>query len=177
MAIYEFEGRRPSIHPQAWVAPSADLIGDVRIGAGCYIGWGAVLRGDHGRIVIQDGTAVEEGVIIHTSAGFTCRIGRNATLGHGALLHDATVEEFAVVGMRATLSNRSVVGRWAIVGEMGLLREDQAIPPESIAVGVPARVIGPVEDRHKQRWLEGKKRYQAFCRRNPGGLKKMQGQP
>lgn len=174
MALYEFEGRRPSIHAQAWVAPSADIIGDVHIGSRCYIGWGAVLRGDHGRIVIEEGCAVEEGVIIHTSTGFTCRIGENATLGHGAVLHDATVEEYAVVGMRATVSNRSVVGRWAIVGEMGLLREDQEIPPGSIAVGVPARVIGMVEDRHKQRWLEGKKRYQEFTQRNPAGLKKVE---
>lgn len=174
MPIYAFEGREPSVAPTAWIAPSADVIGDVRVGPECYVGWGAIVRGDHGTIDIQEGAAVEEGVIIHTSEGFVCRIGEHATIGHGAMLHDATVEAYAVVGVRATLSNRSILGRWAILGEMGLLREGQHIPPESIAVGAPARVIGRLEERHKERWLDGKARYRAFTRRNPVGLTKVE---
>ncbi len=170
MPSYDFEGRFPVIDPSAWVAPSADLIGDVQISANCYIGWGAVLRGDHGTIMIGEGSAAEEGVIIHTSEGFVSRIGREVTLGHGAVLHDATVEDFAVVGMGAVLSNRSVVGRWAVIGEMGLLREGQIVAAESIAVGAPVRVIGQVEQRHKDRWIAGKRRYQKFAERNPVGL-------
>lgn len=173
MAIYEFEGRRPSIHPDAWVAPSADIIGDVRIGARCYVGWGAVLRGDHGTIVVEEGSAVEEGVIIHTTIGFLSRIGREATIGHGAMLHNATVDDFAVIGVCATISNYARIGRWSIVGEMGLVAANQEVPPNVIAVGVPAQVIGSVEEHHRTRWMEGKKRYQAFARRNPSGLKQI----
>jgi len=173
MPIYAFEGRKPDIHPTAWVAPSADVIGDVRVGPECYIGWGAVIRGDHGTIDIREGTAVEEGVIIHTTIGFVCRIGRHVTIGHGALLHETTVEDYAVIGVRATLSDGSIVGEWSIVGEMGLVKERQIIPPESIAVGIPVEVIGRVEERHKRRWLEGKARYREFTHRNPAGLTRL----
>ena len=170
MPVYEFEGKRPAIDRSAWVAPTACLIGDVRIGPEVYVGWHAVLRGDHGSIEIGEGSAVEEGVIIHTSRGFFSRVGLEVTLGHGAMLHDATVDDMAVIGMRATVSNSSVVGRWSIIGEMGLVRAGQVIPPESIAVGVPVKVIGKVEDRHKERWRGGKLRYREFTRRNKKGV-------
>jgi len=112
MALYTFEGNYPAIDPAAWIAPSADIIGDVQIGPKCYIGWGVVLRGDHGTIIIEEGSAIEEGVIIHNSPDFTTRIGPEVTIGHGAMLHNATVEAFAVIGMRAVLSNHSKIGEW-----------------------------------------------------------------
>ena len=173
MPLYEFEGKRPAVDPTAWIAPSADVIGDVHIGPQCYVGWGAVLRGDHGCIVIEAGSAVEEGVIIHTSPDFVSRIGPEATLGHGAMLHNATVEAFVVIGIRATVSNFASVGEWAIIGEMGLVRERQVIAPGAIAVGQPVKIIGQVEPRHKDRWLAAKKRYQEFTRRNRLGLKEI----
>ena len=174
MPFYEFEGKRPTIDPTAWIAPSADIIGDVRTGPKCYVGWGAVLRGDHGSIVIEEGSAIEEGVIIHTSPDFLSRIGPEATIGHGAMLHNATIEAFAVMGIRATVSNFATVGRWTIIGEMGLVREHQDIPAGVIAVGQPVKIIGPVEERHKERWLAAKKRYQDFTERNSKGLNKIQ---
>ena len=170
MPIYKFEGKSPSIDPTAWVAPSADIIGDVRIGAECYVGWQAVLRGDHGKIIIERGAAIEEGVIIHTTPGFTCWIGPEATIGHGAMLHNATIDGFAVVGIGATVSNYAKVGEWTIIGEMGLVAGNQQVPAESIAVGQPVKVIGPVTEKHKERWLTGKRRYQEYTRRNPAGL-------
>ena len=131
------------------------------------------MRGDHGCIVIEAGSAVEEGVIIHTSPDFVSRIGPEATLGHGAMLHNATVEAFVVIGIRATVSNFASVGEWAIIGEMGLVRERQVIAPGAIAVGQPVKIIGQVEPRHKDRWLAAKKRYQEFTRRNRLGLKEI----
>jgi carbonic anhydrase/acetyltransferase-like protein (isoleucine patch superfamily) len=171
MPLYEFEGKHPRIDPSAWIAPSADLIGDVQIGPNCYVGWGAILRADHGSIVIGQGSAVEEGVIMHTSAGFVSQVGREVTIGHGAMLHGATIGDFAVVGMRATIGNYGQVGEWAIIGEMGLLASKQIVPAGVIAVGQPVKVIGPVQERHKKHWLESKKRYQAFCARNKNGLR------
>jgi len=171
MPIYEFEGKCPSIDPTAWIAPSADIIGNVIIGAECYVGWQAVLRGDHGKIIIEKGAAIEEGVLVHTSPGFTSCIGPEATIGHGAMLHNATIDGFAVVGIRATVSNYARVGEWAIIGEMGLVAGNQQVPAESVAVGQPVKVIGPVTKKHKERWLIGKKRYQEYTRRNPMGLR------
>ena len=177
MPIYKFESRQPVIDPSAWVAPSADIIGDVHLGPQCYVGWGAVLRGDHGSIFIEKGSAVEEGVIIHTSPDFVSRIGPEATIGHGAMLHNATINAFAVIGIRATVSNFATVGEWTIIGEMGLVIAHQDIPPRVIAVGQPVKIIGPIEDRHQERWLKAKKRYQDFTRRNSLGLKEIQIRP
>ena len=174
MPLYEFENKRPAVDPTAWIAPSADIIGDVRIGPQCYVGWGAVLRGDHGTIIIEAGSAVEEGVIIHTSPDFVSRIGPEATIGHGAMLHNATIEAYAVIGVRATVSNFASVGEWSIIGEMGLVRERQTISPGVIAVGQPVKIIANIEKRHQERWLSVKKRYQEFTRRNPLGLKKIE---
>jgi len=173
MPLYEFEGKRPAVDPTAWIADSADVIGDVTIGPSCYVGWQAVLRGDHGRIVVDAGSAVEEGVIVHTSPEIVSRIGPQATIGHGAMLHNATIDAFAVVGIRATVSNFATVGEWAIIGEMGLVRERQIIPPGAIAVGQPVKIIGQIEQRHKERWLAAKERYQAFTLRNKTGLRRI----
>jgi len=171
MPLYEFEGKAPRIDPSAWVAPSAELIGDVRIGANCYVGWGAILRGDNGSIIIGEGSAVEEGVIMHTSVGLVNQVGRQVTIGHGAMLHGAIIEDFAVVGMRATIGHYGQVGEWSIIGEMGLVANQQSVPAGMIAVGQPVKVIGPVQERHKKRWIESKKRYQGFCERNRKGLR------
>lgn len=171
MPLYEFEGKRPMVDPSAWVAPSADIIGDVQIGPQVYVGWKSVLRGDHGSIVVEEGSAIEEGVLVHTPPQGVCSIGAQATIGHGAMLHGTTIEDFAVIGMCSTLANFSRVGSWSIIGEMALLVSRQEIPPESIAVGHPAKIIGQVEERHKTRWAQAKKRYQEFAQRNLTGLK------
>ena len=173
MPIYEFEGKRPFIDPAAWIAPSADIIGDVVVGPRCYVGWRAVLRGDHGRILVEEGSAVEEGVIIHTSAGFTSRIGPMATLGHGAVLHSATIEEYAVIGIAATVCNFATVGRWAIIAEAGLVKAKQEVPPETIAVGQPVAVLCGIRDEHRERWLKAKQAYIDFTVRNRQGLKRV----
>ena len=166
MALYEFEGKRPIIHPSAWIAPSADIIGAVTIGPSCYIGWGAILRGDHGTIELHEGTAVEEGVIIHTPKNFVSRFGIQSTLGHGSMFHGATIGNFAVIGMRATVSNNGLVGEWAIVGENGLVKANQEVPSGTIAVGQPVKIIGQITDAHRERWLKGKKAYLNFVQRN-----------
>jgi carbonic anhydrase/acetyltransferase-like protein (isoleucine patch superfamily) len=173
MPLYEFEGKRPLIHPTAWVAPSADIIGDVQVGPKCYVGWKAVLRGDHGSILIEEGSAVEEGVLIHTSAGFTSRMGPMATLGHGAIFHSATIDEYAVVGIGSTVCNYAKVGRWSIIGEAGLVKSRQDIPPEVIAVGQPVVILGPIRPEHRERWMKAKKAYIDFTVRNRRGLREV----
>ncbi len=173
MSIYDFEGRVPNIDPTAWVAPSADVIGDVRIGPKCYIGYGAILRGDYGTIIIGDGTAIEEGVIVHARPGDKTVFGKDVTVGHGAMIHNAIIEDYAVIGMRATISDYSRVGEWAIIGEMGLVRSKQQIPAGVIAVGAPVEIKSDVEDKHKAIWTFGKKIYKDLTERNNKGLKKI----
>ena len=173
MSLYSFEERQPEINQGAYVSPSAIVIGEVIIGRDCYIGHGAILRGDYGTIKIGDGTAIEEGVIIHARPGDTTWIGKRVTVGHGAMIHNATIRDEAVIGMRSTVSDYSEVGEWAIVGEMALIKNSQKIPPQKIAVGVPARIAGEVTDGHRQVWNMGKEIYIDLAHRYPEGMKEI----
>jgi len=173
MAIYRFEDRMPQIAASAWVFPDAVIIGDVRLGENVYVGAGAILRGDYGTIFIGDGTAIEEGVIVHARPGDKTVFGKRVTVGHGAMIHNATIGDEAVIGMRATVSDYAEVGAGAIIGEGALVRNKQVIPPWKVAVGVPCKVIGDVEERHKQMWSDAKKLYIYLARRYPSGLTKI----
>ena len=105
--LYAFDGKCPDIGKKTYVSEEALVIGDVKIGDNCYVGHGAILRGDYGSIFIGSGTAVEEGVIIHAPPGEGCAIGEKVTIGHGAIIHAAKIGNLAVIGMGAVLSIRS----------------------------------------------------------------------
>jgi len=171
MALYEFEGRVPRIAKTAYIAPSAQVIGDVIVGEDCYVGHGSILRGDYGTIVLGDGTAIEEGAIVHARPDGMTRFGKRVTLGHGAMVHNATIHDEAVIGMRATVSDFSEVGAGALVGEMALVKQHQKIPPGKIAVGVPARVIAEVSEKNRDMTVWAKDLYIDMARRYPTGLK------
>ncbi len=172
MALYEFEGKRPRIAPGTFVPESADVIGDVVIGRGCFVGVGARIRGDYGRIQIGARTSIQENVVIHARDGGETLVGDDVQLGHGCILHNTTVGDNAVIGLGAILTDFSVVGEWAIVGEGAVVRGE--IPAEKVAVGVPARVIGEVLERHKEEWRYYKAKYTELAQiRYPAGLKRI----
>lgn len=169
MPIYSFEGKHPDIADSAYVSPTAQVIGRVTIGERCYVGHGAILRGDYGSIEIGDETAVEEGVIIHARPEDWTRIGARVTVGHGAMIHNATIRDDAVIGMRAVVSDFSEVGAGAIVGENALVRNSQKVPAGKIAVGVPAEVTGEIDDRHRAMTHWAKDLYVSLAGRYRGG--------
>ncbi len=169
MSIYSFEGKRPDIASTAYIAPSALVVGRVTIGQRCYIGHGAILRGDYGCIEIGDETAVEEGVIVHARPSDWTRIGERVTLGHGAMIHNAKIHDGAVIGMRAVVSDFSAVGAGAIVGEMGLVKNGQQVPPGKVAVGIPVKVVGEVEEKHRAMAVWAKDLYADLAERYAGG--------
>ena len=174
MPIYSFEGRKPRIAESAYISPSALVIGDVSIGERCYIGHGAILRGDYGSIEIGDETAVEEGVIVHARPGDRATIGRRVTLGHGAMVHNAVILDGAVIGMRAVVSDFSKVGKKAIIGEMCLVKSSQQIPDNKVAVGVPAKIMGNVEERHYMMTHRAKDLYVKLSKRyGEGGMEEI----
>ena len=111
MTIYSFEGKVPNIGTGTFVFDEATIIGDVTIGQDCYIGAGAVIRGDYGTIIIQDRTAIEDNATIHARPGETCHIGSDVTIGHGSIIHNATLEDFCVIGMGAIVSDYARVGK------------------------------------------------------------------
>ena len=173
MSYYEISGKRPVVDPTSWVAPSADLIGDVVIGKDCYIGWGAVIRADYGSIIIGDGSAIEENVTIHARPGGLVKIGENVTIGHNAMLHNTIICDNAVIGMNSTITDYSEVGVWAIVGEHSLIKRNQSVPAGKIYAGVPAVEKGDVLEKHKIEWSAAKAVYQNLAFRYRTEMKKL----
>jgi carbonic anhydrase/acetyltransferase-like protein (isoleucine patch superfamily) len=157
--LYEFDGRIPVVSPLAYVSELATVIGDVVIAENCYIGHGAILRGDYGRIEIGPGTAVEEGVIIHAPPEHVCLIGANVTLGHGAIVHGNRIGDSAVVGMGAILSIWSEIGEWTIVAEGAIVKLKQKIADRVVAAGNPAAVIREISSQDQELWNYGKQLY------------------
>ena len=157
--LYSFEGQVPVVGKDSYVSETAQVIGNVVIGDRCYVGHGAIIRGDYGRVEIGEGTAVEEGVVIHSPPDLTHYIGSHVTLGHGAVLHGTEIGDYAVIGMGAILSILTRVGEWAIVAEGGIVKANQAIPAGKVAAGNPAGVVRDVNDRDKELWRYGKQIY------------------
>lgn len=154
-----FRNRYPRIGRDTYVSEYALLIGDVQIGDNCYIGHGAILRGDYGSIQIGNGTAIEEGVIIHAPPEHICRIGERVTVGHGATVHSSSIGDLCVIGMGAVLSIFAEVGEETIIAEGSTLKMGQKIPPRVVARGNPARVVRVVAEKDKKFWDWGKQLY------------------
>lgn len=165
MTLYVFEGQRPQVGEGSFIAESATVIGNVKIGKNVYVGHGVILRGDYGTIIVGDGTALEEGVIVHARPKDKTVFGEQVTVGHGAMVHNAHIKDFAVIGMRSTISDFSIVGKWTIIGEMSLVKRNQKIPDGSVAVGSPAKVIGKVTTEQREFWSYGKKLYIEMAKR------------
>jgi carbonic anhydrase/acetyltransferase-like protein (isoleucine patch superfamily) len=143
MPIYELNGAKPELPSDGdyWIAPTATLIGKVRLARGASIWFGAILRGDNDWISIGENSNIQDGSILHTDDGIPLSIGANVTVGHAVVLHGATVGDNALIGMSATLLNRARVGASSIVGAHALLPEGKEYPERSLIVGVPARVM------------------------------------
>lgn len=147
----------PSLHPTAFIHPLAFVCGDVTLGAHVSVWPTAVLRGDSAPIEIGDESNVQDGTIIHVDPGLPARVGRRVAIGHRAIVHGATVEDECLIGMGAVLLNRVLVGRGSIVAAGALCPEGMRIPPDSLVLGVPGRVVRAttVEERERIRHTVG----------------------
>lgn len=134
------------VHPSAYVHPQAVVTGQVVIGRDCYIGPGAALRGDWGSIVIEDGCNVQENCTLHMFPGVTVYLRKGAHIGHGAVIHGADIGENCLVGMNAVVMDHVQLGRESIVGALAFVKEREIIPPRSLVVGNPARIVKQVSD-------------------------------
>ena len=144
--LYHFDGHEPTVGRDTFVAESALVIGDVAIGDNCYIGHGAILRGDYGKIIIGSGTAVEEGVVVHAPPQDLCAIGQQVTIGHGAIIHSKLIGDQVTIGMGAILSIRAEVGEQTIVAEGALVKQGQKVAAQVVVAGNPAKVVRQVSD-------------------------------
>jgi carbonic anhydrase/acetyltransferase-like protein (isoleucine patch superfamily) len=145
MPLFSFEGVSPTVHPEAWIAPTATLVGDVTVEKGASIWYGVVIRADLGRIIIREGANIQDNSVIHVGGGGVCDVGRNVTVGHQCLVHDCIVGEQALIGNGAIVLDGAMVGERSLVAAGATVTPGSVIPPESVAIGSPAKKIVPLE--------------------------------
>jgi phenylacetic acid degradation protein len=163
--VYSIEGVIPVIHPDAYVHPSAVLIGDVIVGPNCYIGPGASLRGDFGRIVLGEGCNFQDNCILHGHPNGDTVIEDQGHIGHGAILHCCTIRRNALVGMGAVVLDEAEIGEDAYVAAGAVVRPGFKVPPGTLAAGVPAKIVREVSAAERQWKVTGTAEYQRLARR------------
>lgn len=160
--IYEFNGYKPVIHESSFIHPLAAVTGNVIIGKDCYIGPGAALRGDWGQIIIKDGCNVQENCTIHMFPGVTVLLKEEAHIGHGAIIHGATIGKNCLIGMNSVIMDNVELGNECIVGALTFIKQDEKIPARSLVAGNPGKIIKQVTDEMVTWKTEGTKLYQAL---------------
>ena len=160
MAFYEFNGVKPVVHPSSFVHPQAAITGQVIIGKDVYIGPGAALRGDWGKIIIEDGCNVQENCTVHMFPGVTVLLKASAHIGHGAIIHGATIGRNCLIGMNAVVMDEVELGDECIVGALSFVRQGEKIPARSMVAGNPAKIVKEVSDEMMAWKTEGTRLYQ-----------------
>ena len=141
MAIYQLDDWVPQVDPSAWVAESAQVMGDVRLAAHTSVWFGAVLRGDSGPLTIGRGSNIQDGCVVHADDGAPVTVGQNVTVGHLVMLHGCTVDDLALIGIGAVVLNGAKIGQNCLVGAGSLVTEGKAFPDGSMIMGTPAKAV------------------------------------
>lgn len=149
MPLYALGGRQPQIAADAWVAPSADLIGEVHLSTHASVWFGAVIRADNTPIRIGVRTNVQDGATLHSDPGAPCTLGEDVTVGHRAILHGCTIGDRVLVGMGAVILNHAVIAENCLIGAGALITEGKTFPPGHLIVGSPAKAIRPLDESQK----------------------------
>lgn len=171
MAIYTLGDRQPVLGNEAWVAPNATVIGDVRLGDHASIWWNAVARGDNDTISIGAGSNIQDGSVLHADAGVPLSIGANVTVGHLVMLHGCSIGEQSLIGIKSVILNRAVIGRHCIIGANSLIPEGKVIPERSLVMGSPGKVVRQLTDEEVARLLLAAQGYVDNARRYRAELK------
>jgi phenylacetic acid degradation protein len=169
--LYEFNGHRPVVDPSAFVHPQAAVTGNVQIGKNVYIGPGAAIRGDWGRIIIEDGCNVQESCTIHMFPGVTVLLKEGAHIGHGAIVHGAVIGRNCLIGMNSVIMDEVEIGDECIIGALSFVKTGEKVAPRSLMAGNPAKMIREVSDEMLKWKTEGTALYQAL----PGEMRKSWG--
>ncbi len=172
MSVYSLSGVEPQFPDDKdfWVAPGAHVIGDILVQSGASVWFGAVLRGDNERITIGAGSNIQENAVLHTDMGFPLTIGANCTIGHKAMLHGCTIGDTSLIGMGATVLNGAKIGKNCLIGAGSLITEGKEIPDGSLVVGMPGKVIRPLDEAAIKRLRASAVHYQENMRRFRDGL-------
>jgi phenylacetic acid degradation protein len=171
MPCYEIDGLKPVIHPTAYVHPDAVLIGDVIVGPRCYVAPLASLRGDFGRIVLEEGSNIQDTCVMHGFPGSDTVIGVDGHVGHGAVLHGCRIGRNALVGMNAVIMDNAVVGEECIVAACAFVKAGMEIPPRKLVGGMPAKVMRDLSEQEIAWKTDGTRTYQELTERCLATLK------
>jgi len=177
MPLYEIDGLRPTLPEDgsSWAAPSADLIGDVRLGHEAGVWFGAVIRADNTPILVGDRTNIQEGAMLHSDPGYPLVVGEDCTIGHHAILHGCTIGDRVLVGMGATVLNGAVIAEDCLIGAGALVTEGKSFPPGSLIVGVPARAVRELDEAAVAALKASAAGYATRQRQYAAGLKRVDG--
>jgi carbonic anhydrase/acetyltransferase-like protein (isoleucine patch superfamily) len=167
--LFSFEGKTPDVHPDAWVAPTATLVGDVTVEAHASVWYGAVVRADFGAIVIREGANVQDNSVIHVGEG-VCEVGAGATIGHLCLVHHCTIGAEALVGNGSIVLDGAVIGPRALIAAGSTVTPATQVPAETVAVGSPAKKFTPLDGTAKL-WVDHNQQiYRDLARRHRDGV-------
>lgn len=172
--VYAIDGITPVVDPSAYVHPSAVLIGDVIVGARAYIGPCACLRGDFGRIVVEEGANLQDTCTVHGFPGKDTVVGAEATVGHGAVLHACVLRRGALIGMNAVVNDNAEVGEEAMVAALAFVKAEDRIPPRALAAGIPARVLRQLTAQELRWKTENMHLYQALAMRSASTMQEVE---
>ncbi|HJV10286.1 MAG TPA: phenylacetic acid degradation protein PaaY [Burkholderiales bacterium] len=164
--VYAIDGITPVVHPSAYVHPSAVLIGDVIVGARVYVGPCASLRGDFGRIVVEEGANIQDTCMLHGFPGKDTVVGAESTIGHGAVLHGCVIRRGALIGMNCVVNDNAEVGEDAVVAALAFIKAEARVEARTLVAGIPARALRKLSEQ-ELRWKEDNMRlYQALATRS-----------
>lgn len=173
MAIYELNGKKPVIAPDAFIHPEAVVIGEAIIGKGCFIGPGAVIRADFGPIAIGDGSTIQDNAVLHVSPGDRVLIEDRVIIAHGVLLHDAHIQPLCMIGMGAVILQKVVCGRGCLIAAGAVVPHGMPIPAGKMATGNPARIVKNVPPDFEAHVLAGLEHYRTITERYRESMKKI----
>lgn len=173
MALYELDGKAPRLGAGAWVADSADVVGDVELGENASVWFGAVVRGDNETIRIGRNTNIQDLSVLHSDMGKPLTIGENVTLGHQVMVHGCTIGDNSLIGIGAVVLNGARIGRNSIVGAGSVVTEGKEFPDNSLIIGSPAKVVRMLDDEAARKLATSAENYVANSRRFARGLKKV----
>ena len=171
--IWQLDGLAPQIHPTAWIAPGAQVIGKVHLMENASVWFGAVIRGDTESITVGEGSNIQENVVLHTDYGYPLTIGAGCTIGHKAMLHGCSIGDNSLIGMGAAVLNGAVIGRDCLIGAGALVTEGKVIPDGSLVMGAPGRVVRQLDTAGIERLRASALHYQDNARRFRAGLKEV----
>jgi phenylacetic acid degradation protein len=171
LTVYAIDGITPVVDPTAYVHPSAVLIGDVIVAAGCYIGPCACLRGDFGRIDVRAGANLQDTCVMHGFPGTDTIVEEDGHIGHGAVLHGCVVRRNALVGMNAVVNDNAIVGESAIVAAMAFVKAGFEVPARTLAAGMPARILRELSAEELAWKIEGTDSYKELARRSAATMR------